>query len=222
MSIEMAKPLAKIKRIRSLDEFLTRGGQAISAYRDQRRGGHFPNDTEFTRSIDSSYFGKAPIIAESLWQKFFIHGRSSFFPVFQDREASVRRFRDVCGWRAADRLIDAAERISAGRIDLLGFENLYIGLDPDWHLEPISQKRSPLKHWKEFDDLDCQETGNIKVVWELNRHQHFFSLGAAYWFTRDERFAEVYARHLRSWIVENPPGMGVNWSSSLEIAIRAM
>ncbi len=47
----MGKPLEKMKRIRSLDEILTRGGQAFTAYRDQMFGGaDVPSDEEFVAS----------------------------------------------------------------------------------------------------------------------------------------------------------------------------
>jgi hypothetical protein len=223
MSVEaMAKPLNKIKKIRSLDEFLTRGGQAIAAYREQKSGAHIPNDEEFSRLVDRAQFGSAPIIAETLWQKFYVNGRERFFPAFNDAEGSADAFREAFGGQAAAVFVNSAENIIDGRIDLLGLKGLYVGKDIDWHLEPLTSKRSPLKHWKQFDDLDPSETGNKKIVWELNRHQHFFTLGVAYWMTDDERMAETFVRHLDSWMDDNPPGIGINWSSSLEVAIRAM
>ncbi|MBK8302176.1 MAG: hypothetical protein IPK98_01695 [Chloracidobacterium sp.] len=43
MAVEaMAKPLEKLKKIRSWDEIRTRGGQAISVYREQRRRSQVP------------------------------------------------------------------------------------------------------------------------------------------------------------------------------------
>lgn len=219
----MARPLNKIKKIRSLDEILTRGGQALSAYRDQRwGGGSLPSDDEFFGHIDSSHFGPAPVIAETLWKKFFTAGKEHFFPPFRDPVGSAAAFRDIFGDEEANKYIAAAEKIVDGRIDLLGLKNLYVGTDIDWHREPVSAKRSPLKHWKQFDDLDTAETGNKKILWELNRHQHFFTLGVAYWLADDERFGQAFAGQLSSWIDDNPPGIGVNWSSSLEVSLRAM
>lgn len=223
MTIGMAKPLEKVKKLRSLGEAITRGGQAISAYREQRRGGpHLPTDAEFESLIDRKRFGSAPIIAESLWQRFFENGKEHFFSPFRDAATSTAAFKQTFRGAACTRYINAAESIVEGRIDLLGYRNLYVGTDIDWHREPLSSKRSPLKHWKEFDDLDTAETGNKKIVWELNRHQHFFTLGLAFWLTGDERYGETFARHLESWIEQDPPGIGINWSSSLEVAFRAM
>ncbi|MBK8466524.1 MAG: alginate lyase family protein [Chloracidobacterium sp.] len=224
MAVEvMGKPLEKMKRIRSLDEILTRGGQAFSVYREQVLGGaDIPTDEEFVRLIDAGQFGKAPIIAESLWQKFYNNGDKHFFPPLCDPESSASSFRIIFGEKSAEHFIDAANRIVDGKIDLLGLKDLNIGIDVDWHREPLSGKRSPLKHWKDFDDLDSTETGNKKIIWELNRHQHFFTLGVAFCLTNDERFGVAFAEHLESWMEQNPPGMGVNWSSSLEISFRAM
>lgn len=119
-------------------------------------------------------------------------------------------------------VLDRADSIRRGKFDLLGFEGLDFGRPVDWHLEPISGKHSPVKHWKQFDELATDETGDKKVVWELNRHQHFFTLGVAYALTGDERYAETFARHLDSWMERNPPGMGINWLSSLEVAFRTI
>lgn len=219
----VAKPLNKIKNIRSLDEILTRGGQAISVYREQRRGGNsVPTDGEFTHLIDADQFGKTPIVAETLWQKFYKNADEKFFPTFRDPEDSVAAFRSTFGKDREAYFVTAADAIVEGRIELLGLGSVYFGKEIDWHREPLSAKTSPLKHWKEFDELDSSETGNKKIVWELNRHQHFFTLGVAYWLTGDERYGETFARHLASWMEQNPPGMGINWASSLEVSFRAM
>lgn len=223
IDVTMTNPLQKLKRVRSLDEVFTRGGQALSAIREQANGGKSePSDQEFLKHIDRSQFGKTPVISETIWQKFFNNGAEKFFLAFRDPEASIETFRRSFGPAAVDKFVASAERLIDGRIDLLGFKNLYVGRAIDWHREPISARRSPLRHWKKFDDLDSSETGNKKVIWELNRHQHFFTLGVAYWLTGDERFADLFVAHLDSWMRQNPPGMGINWASSLEVGFRAM
>lgn len=215
----MANPLDKIKKLRSFDEVLTRSGQALSAYREQRRGGEpIPTDDQFAGLLNDGVSGGA----EPLWQGFYRNGADRFFPPFRPGADAARAFRDTFGTGRARFFIDAAERIVEGRIDLLGLRNLYVGTDIDWHREPLSSMRSPLKHWKLFDDLDTSETGNKKIIWELNRHQHFFTLGVAFLLTHDERFADAFVRHLESWMADNPPGMGINWASSLEVSFRAM
>jgi len=113
-----------------------------------------------------------------------------------------------------------ARRIRAGRFDLLGYRGLSFGGPIDWRLDPVSGRRSPLVHWSRLDPLDAEGSGDCKVVWELNRHQWLVRLGQAYRLTGDEKHAALAARLMGGWLEENPPGLGINWASSLEVALR--
>lgn len=219
-AIKMPSRIKKIAKLKSLDEALTRSGQAINAFREQRSGGTaVPSDEEFARLIDSDYWGTRPMIAESLWQDFFRRSRDHFFVSFNEESDS---FVSQFGQARADAIIKKANAIVDGRIDLLGLRGVSVGKNVDWHREPISLKRSPIVHWREFEELDCSETGDKKLLWEMNRHQHFFTLGVAFRLTGDERYGRTFAEHLDSWMGQNPPSLGINWLSSLEVSFRAI
>ena len=119
-------------------------------------------------------------------------------------------------------VIAAAERAVAGRFDLLGYRGLSFGDPVDWRLDPVSGRRAPLVHWSRIDLLDAASLGDVKVVWELNRHQWLVQLGQAYRMTRDERYAQAFAARVTGWLESNPVGVGINWASSLEVALRLM
>jgi len=121
---------------------------------------------------------------------------------------------------ARERALLAARAIGRGCFDLLGYRDLSFGDPVDWHLDPISGRRAPRVHWSRIDPLDPRVAGDSKVVWELNRHQWLARLGQAFRLTGDERLAELLSRHLRDWLRGNPPGIGINWASSLEVALR--
>lgn len=123
---------------------------------------------------------------------------------------------------AGPRIIDAANRTLEKRFDLLGYRELSFGDPIDWHLDPVAGRRAPLLHWTRLDPLDAAMVGDSKVVWELNRHQWVVRLGQAYRVTGDERYADMFADTIRDWHRANPPGMGINWASSLEAAFRLM
>ncbi|MDQ4120852.1 MAG: heparinase II/III family protein [Acidobacteriota bacterium] len=220
-----ASRLEKLKKLRgrSFDEIRQRGEQALSAYGEQLGFiGNLPSDEEFSKLLDAELFGTTTPRAEQLLESFGSWRGAQFFPAFEDRETSVSAFRENFGDEAARQIIARADRVLQGKFDLLGFSNLDFGLPVDWHLEPISGKRAPLNHWKQFDELDSEETGDKKIIWELNRCQHFFTLGAAYWLSGDEKYAAAFVMHLTGWMEQNPPATGVNWMSSLEIAFRAI
>lgn len=139
-----------------------------------------------------------------------------FFSGFDSKDLFRRRWPE-----AEPRILGIAERIGEGTFSLLGLPELKLG-KPDWHLEPLSGKRTPLVHWSQLNYLDAEVAGDKKVTWELNRHQYFLTLGRAYWLTGDERYAEVFVAHVTSWMDENPPKLGINWASSLEISFRSI
>lgn len=121
---------------------------------------------------------------------------------------------------ARARVVAAAESVCLGRFDLLGHRGLSFGDPIDWHLDPLSGRRSSLVHWSLIDPTDVAAVGDSKVVWELNRHQFLVTLGIAYRTTGDERYAQTFASLVHEWLCANPPGMGINWASSLEAALR--
>jgi hypothetical protein len=118
-----------------------------------------------------------------------------------------------------------ADAVVAGRFDLLGYQGLSFvdgGHDPaDWHWDPVHARRMPRLFWAQVPFLDPQ-FGDHKVVWELNRHQYFLRLGRAWWLTGDARYRNAIVAHLRSWLAANPPLIGANWASMLELAFRSL
>lgn len=122
----------------------------------------------------------------------------------------------------AKRIIDSAASYRSGRFDFLGYANLSFGRPIDWHYDPISGLRSPRRHWSLIDPLDAAVVGDSKVTWELNRHQWLVRLGQAFRLDGDTRNADVFVAAIRDWMRENPPSVGINWASSLEVAIRLM
>jgi hypothetical protein len=115
-----------------------------------------------------------------------------------------------------------ADRAVDGVFDLLGHERVATGTPIDWHRDPSTGTRAPMRHWSRIAYLDPAVVGDYKLLWELNRHQHFVTLGQAYAYSRDRRYAEAFASQLAGWIRANPPRIGVNWASSLEVSYRAI
>jgi uncharacterized heparinase superfamily protein len=116
-----------------------------------------------------------------------------------------------------------ANRIVAGDYDLLGYRGLRFPSPSgvDWHYDPVHDRRAPLTFWSTVPYLS-PSCGDHKVIWELNRHQHWVALGRAYWLTGDARYRARVLMELASWLEANPPLMGINWSSMLELGFRSM
>ena len=137
----------------------------------------------------------------------------------QLREEIVGRWPD-----APARASESADRLAAGRFALLGFPDLSFARDGaavDWHFDPVHQRTAPRRFWADVKFLD-PAYGDHKVLWELNRHQHFLTLGRALWLTGKPRYREVIVSHVQSWLASNPPLVGINWASMLELGMRSM
>jgi hypothetical protein len=94
--------------------------------------------------------------------------------------------------------------------------------DEFWHLEFMTGKHAPLKFYKDIKPGDLKRVGDVKNILEVNRHNFLIILGKAYWATGDRRYFDKWKQLILSWIEDNPYNTGVNWESSLEIAIRAV
>jgi len=211
----------KIKKLKGLklDEISVRVAQQVAILSE--RGGwskhaSLPTDEQLVGLLNSGLSSAA-----ALAERVRAGERPRFFPGLETKESTLAEFRRR--WPNADReIVAAADRIAAGTFDLLGLRELKLGNKIDWHLEPLSGKRTPLRHWSQLDYLDAAVAGDKKVTWELNRHQYFLTLGRAYWLTGDERYVALFVAHVTSWMDENPPKLGINWASSLEVSFRAI
>jgi heparinase II/III-like protein len=167
--------------------------------------------------VNSIRLTRRVVHRESL-SRFLRNAEECFFPGPLDS-----RLPGALALAAPDHYKDVpttADKLLRGTFDLLGYRDLDFGKPPDWHLDPVSGCQAPFVHWTRLDPLDYTVVGDSKVIWELNRHQWFVHLGQAYRLTRDERYAWAVVRYLQAWLRANPPGMGINWSSSLEVSFR--
>jgi hypothetical protein len=117
-----------------------------------------------------------------------------------------------------------ADRVLAGSRDILGYRGLrFAGADGavDWHLDPVHARRAPRSFYADVPYLD-PAVGDHKIIWEINRHQHWLALGRAAWLTGDPRYARAIRSELQSWLAANPPLTGINWASMLEIGLRSI
>jgi uncharacterized heparinase superfamily protein len=148
--------------------------------------------------------------------------------------AAARDVRDAVLSRwpsAAEDAAARAGRILDGRYDLLGYRSLTFALAPsnhrtgvssvDWHFDPVHRRRAPQKCWADVPYMDSS-VGDHKIIWELNRHQHWLQLGRASWLTGQSRYAVAIIEQLGQWLAANPPLVGMNWASMLEIGLRTI
>ena len=106
-----------------------------------------------------------------------------------------------------------AEEIVAHRFDLLGSGPTELGPDIDWATDFKTGRRWPLHHGSLLQ-VSYGDGSDVKVPWELSRFQHLPLLAVT------GNVDEIGAQ-LESWIAANPVELGVNWTTTMDVAIRA-
>lgn len=92
----------------------------------------------------------------------------------------------------------------------------------DWHQDPGGGHRWERQFFTDLKIYNLEDGTDVKYVWELNRHQFLVELARSWLLKQDADSAGHVKRLLRDWIVENPLNEGVNWTSALEAAMRAV
>ena len=119
-----------------------------------------------------------------------------------------------------NRYVAAAERIGEGWLDVFAMRGADIGVPPRWNRDPKTGIEAPLAYGKTLDYRDPDIVGDIKYLWEPNRHLHLVTLAQAYALTGNRNYIHTIAEHLESWFLACPYRLGPNWASALEAAIR--
>ena len=123
-------------------------------------------------------------------------------------------------WRWVEETVASARQACDHIFQYAGFPPATLGPSIDWQRDPVVANLER----GEKDGGAGPHTGmtwdDTRVVWELNRCHQLVTLGQAYRYTGEDAYVEEVASQMRSWVMANPVGRGVNWSSPMEVAIR--
>ncbi|MBP2627458.1 MAG: Heparinase family protein [Firmicutes bacterium] len=121
-------------------------------------------------------------------------------------------------------LINKSNQQEAERIGSL-LDKTYVPID--WHLDFKSGYRWQSAVWYKNVTFGQRPGVDIKVPWELARMQHLPMLAWAFGLTvrsGDVGVSKVYLDEFQNQILDflaaNPPRYGVNWCSTMDVAIR--
>jgi hypothetical protein len=140
-------------------------------------------------------------------------------PVPDLENAGAAWFRATRQVEAAPYLA-AAARVMDGRLDIFSLADVDYGTLPDWNRDPRTGVRAPLEFGKTLNYRDEAKVGDIKYLWEPNRHLQLVWLCQAFHLSGDTKYLDAFRAQLDSWFEQCPYLRGPNWTSSLELGIR--
>jgi len=144
----------------------------------------------------------------------------TFFWKVSDRQELVAEFRRQFPSRCEE-IRQRAEAICEHRFRIFSYPEVRCGSTIYWRRDLVHDVESPLDHHASIPTLNFRSVGDSKIVWEINRYQHFFTLCEAFLLTGEERFAQECLGQWEEWLKQNPYLRGINWASSLEVGFRS-
>lgn len=125
-------------------------------------------------------------------------------------------FASACGQER-----QAASLLLSHQFDILGHPVAH-GPRIAWSLDPVSGREWPRVFSPDIVYRGPDRLGDIKLAWELNKHQYFFTLGKLGWLDDDPAYGHEIVRQISDWIDDNPPYTGIHWIGALESGARAI
>ncbi|MGD9210557.1 MAG: alginate lyase family protein [Desulfobacteraceae bacterium] len=119
--------------------------------------------------------------------------------------------QDYCQY--ADQLLDQG-------ISIFAVKKNFDEIVRDWNSDPKTGVSAPVILSPKLNYLDASVVGDIKYLWEPNRHLFLLPLAQAYQLSGEIHYLNSIERALVTWLDQCPHLKGPNWTSSLELAIR--
>lgn len=118
------------------------------------------------------------------------------------------------------RVIAAARLACERTIDLLGTGPITLGPSIDWSRDYRVNMGWPSAFARSIDYVNRERPSDVKIPWEISRLQWLIPAGQAYLLTGDEQYALAAQEILSDWMIKNPVAYTVNWSCTMEAALR--
>lgn len=172
----------------------------------------------------------APRLARNFGERQLLAalGASSMDQLWRDLAARPFILPRGIDWRAhlpeaeAAQLRERAEAALARRVTLLGAVNVQLGTPIDWHTDIKTGIGWAPRFCKDIEYSNLDKPSDVKLPWELSRMQWLMPAAQAYLMDRDERYAACVRTVIEEWIDANPYAMSVNWSCTMDVALRLM
>ena len=152
--------------------------------------------------------------------KSCLTARAPYF--YRGAQSTCKEFVDRNFPQWIDAAIQEAGKLCRHEVELLHLGPVNLRRAIDWHRDPYSGWGWERAFWAQYQPEHDPWGRDSKVIHELNRHQHLPRLAKAWLLTGNERYTAEAVQQMLAWIDQNPTGIGINWQSSLEIAIRSI
>jgi hypothetical protein len=120
-----------------------------------------------------------------------------------------------------EQIIKQSNKICNHIFNLLGSGDINLGKEIKWNEDFKTGFIWENKFYKNIKVVDLDNNSDVKVPWEFSRFQHIPTLGQAYLLTDNLKYPLEFKTQIEDWHKKNPVEMSINWTCTMDVAIRA-
>lgn len=129
-------------------------------------------------------------------------------------------WRDHLPADEASALRARADAALARRVTLLGAVDVQLDTPIDWYTDIKTGIGWAPRFYKDIEYNNLDRPSDVKMPWELSRMQWLLPVAQVYLLDGEERHAAFVRTIIEEWIKANPYAMSVNWSCTMDVALR--
>jgi hypothetical protein len=175
-------------------------------------------DDKIYYSIRAKNIVKNPIDIESTIFDDFNPTINFLFDINNKKEHYIQELKKL---KKEKQIIKQANKICNHIFNLLGSGDINLGKEIKWNEDFKTGFIWENKFYKNIKTVDLSNSADVKVPWELSRFQHIPTISQAYLLSNDLKYALEFKNQIDDWIEKNPVEMSVNWTCTMDVAIRA-
>lgn len=116
-----------------------------------------------------------------------------------------------------------ARLLLRGEWQIFGRQEVSVGAPPCWHRDPAcGVVIDPELPAHRLDHRHLPDGADSRTIWEINRWAEMTRLAMHGWLNDDLEAVRTAQLWIEDWCDRNPPGLGINWTSPLEVALRLL
>lgn len=158
---------------------------------------------------------------KQLGEKRFLRRVAGFDPGPVDEKVPRLPERPTAPVPLRIQLAAEAKKLLPGSWQLFGWRRVEVGAPPCWHRDPACGV--VIAHDRPAGQIDYRhlpDGADARNIWEVNRWGEMTRLAMQGWLNDDANAIRTAQLWLEDWCERNPPGVGINWTSPLEAALR--
>ena len=175
-------------------------------------------DNKIYYSMRAKKVAKNPIDIESNIFNDFEPTIKFLFDMNNKKERYIQELKKL---EKDEQIIEQSNKTCSHVFNLLGSGDINLGKEIKWNEDFKTGFIWENKFYKYIKTVDLNNNVDVKVPWELSRFQHITILGQAYLITNDCKYALEFRNQIEDWHKKNPVEMSVNWTCTMDVAIRA-